>query len=173
MTGICGQMEVAANNLRANAASGDAFTSWWAICGFAFSAVGAIGVLEWLYPSGRGWDSISAYFDQWPHSVTVIALLGMGSALSSVAEIRGCRQDRVWILASWRTTLVALSAVLVIVFIVPVVIWIVRVIAMVASLLLLYNLSRIYRGHRPYWPRSPWKVIPWILRAIRMVPFGG
>ena len=74
----------------------------------------------------------------------------------------------------------SLGAAILIVFVVPVVIWVVKLLIWVAivlivavGLLVLYNIDRILRGQRMYWPRSLWGFLPWVRKALNMVPFKG
>ena len=154
--------------------------SWLAISGTIFSVLGAVGTWGWLYPTGRGWSSIPAYFDPWHHPVIAIVLLGAGTGLTLLAEARGDFMGRVWVLASRWIALIAFGAGVFVAVIVPVVIWVVKVLIWIlivllvaGGLLVLYNLDRISRGLKPYWPRSLWGLIPWIREALVFVPFGG
>ena len=154
--------------------------SWLAISGTIFSVLGAVGTLGWLYPAGRGWSSIPAYFDPWHHSVIAIVLLGVGTGLALLSEARGDFMGKAWVLASRRIAFITFGAGVFVAVIVPVVIWVVKVLIWIlivllvaGGLLVLYNLDRILRGRKPYWPRSPWGLIPWIRKALVFVPFGG
>ena len=154
--------------------------SWLAISGTIFSVLGAVGTGGWLYPAGRGWSSIPAYFDPWHHPVTVIVLLGVGTGLALLSEARGDFMGKAWVLASRRIASIAFGVGVFVAVVVPVVIWVVKVLIWIlivllvaGGLLVLYNLDRISRGRKPYWPRSPWGLIPWIRKALVFVPFGG
>ena len=153
---------------------------WLAIWGAIFTGLGAVATFGWLYPSGRGWSSIPAYFDPWHPSAIVAALLAVGSGLTLLASGRESEIGRPWIVAGEWTTRMSLGVAVLIVLVVPVVIWVVKLLIWAATvlvvalgLLVLYNVDRFRRGRRMYWPRTTWGFLPWIRKAVSMVPFKG
>ena len=153
---------------------------WLAIWGTIFTALGAVATFGWLYPSGRGWSSIPAYFDPWHPFAIVAALLTVGVGLTFLASERESETGRPWIVAGEWTSRMSLGVVILLVLVVPVVIWVVKLLIWVATVLMVafvllvrYNVDRCRRGRRMYWPRSPLGFLPWIRKAVSMVPFKG
>jgi len=153
---------------------------WLAISGTIFAALGAVATFGWLYPSGRGWSSIPAHFDPWHPSAIVAALLAVGIGLTSLASVGENETGGYWRIASEWTWLIALCSAMLLVFVVPVVIWVVKLLIWIATvlmvavgLLVLYNVDRLRRGRRMYWPRSLWGFLPWVRKALNLVPFKG
>ena len=153
---------------------------WLAILGTIFTALGAVATFGWLYPSDRGWSSIPAYFDPWHPSAIMATLLAVGIGLTSLASARGNQTGRTWIIASKWTYRLSLGTAILFAIGIPVVIWVVKLLIWVAivlmvavALLVLYNMDRLSRGRRMYWPRSLWGFLPWIRKALNFVPFKG
>ena len=154
--------------------------SWLAVSGTIFAALGSVATFGWLYTSGRGWSSIPAYFDPWHPSAIVATLLAVGIGLTSLVSVRENETGGAWIIASQWTYRISLGAAIWLVIVVPIVIWVVKLLIWVAivlmvavGLLVLYNVDRLCRGQRMYWPRSPWGFLPWIRKALNLVPFKG
>lgn len=66
------------------------------------------------------------------------------------------------------------------VLVVPIVIWVVKLLVWAMTVmfvalgtLALYNLKRLERGQRLYWPRSPELMAQWLFKAAKRVPFSG
>ena len=157
--------------------------SWLEIGSVVLSAVGVAISLGWLYQPGRDLSSISTYFDPWYQSLITLFLLFLGFVLSYLPGVVGQNPEgSKW--ARWSRVLALCGAGMAVLFVVvvPIVIWVVKLLVWAMTVmfvavgtLALYNLKRLERGQRLYWPRSPEAMARWLFKAAERAgaPFGG
>lgn len=147
--------------------------SWREVGAIVLSASGAATTLGWLYEPGRDLSSMSTYFDPWYRPSITLALLLGGLLLSYLAPYRerGPSRSR-WSLWSRRLGVISGGTAALFVLVVPIVIWIVKILIWIITAILtalgsltLYNLKRIDRGQKLYWPRSPAAMARWLGKA--------
>ena len=155
--------------------------SWLEVGAVVLSAAGVVTSLGWLYQPGRDLSSISTYFDPWYQSLITLALLGLGLALSCLSGFveqkpegsRWVRWSRLLALCGVGMAVLFVVVVPIVIWVVTVLIWAIKVIYVALGILAVYNLKRLERGQRLYWPRSPEAMARWLFKAVERVPFGG
>ena len=127
----------------------------WVASYVVLTVVGCVLTVRWLFPSDRGWSSITAYFDPWYPGAVPLALILLGYALLSVGNRLGVRIPD-WMVTTARfVSIVVVAATAVIVLLVPLVIWFVEAVVVPIVLAWLYaNRRRIERGQLPRIPRT-------------------
>lgn len=154
--------------------------NWMEIGSVVLSATGVAISPVWLYQPGRDFSSISGYFDPGHESLITLSLLLLGLALSYLPSLFGESEGSEWALWSRVLAWCGMGLAMVMTVLVPIVIWVVKLIVWIMTVIglalvtaVLYNLKRLERGQRLYWPRSPEAMARWLFKAAARVPFGG